>query len=118
VTVNPFGIDTVSFSPNPIKAGYWIEITVKTFGNVQSLKATFLNGKRKNEVVTLNPQMPVSNELNTFKYKYQVDGYELDGNIDLRFDAYRESRVKQTFDGFVINGSVLDQKAIIEENGR
>lgn len=118
VTVNPFGIDTVSFNPDPIKAGYWIEITVKTFGNVQSLNATFLNGKRKNEVVTLIPQTPVSNELNTFKYKYQVDGYEQDGNINLRFDAYRESRVKQTFDGFVINGSSLDQKAIIEENGR
>ena len=47
-----------------------------------------------------------------------MDGYEQDGNIDLRFDAYRESRMKQTFDGFVINGSSLDQKAIIEENGR
>lgn len=117
ISVNPFGISNVSITPSPLKAGYWIEMTVTTFGKVTSISAQYLNGKDANSVVVLAPQSSIANDINTFKVKYQTWENEPDGVYQIRFTAVRESRNKSVIGNYEIKGSVLDQKAIIEKIG-
>lgn len=117
ISVNPFGISSVSITPSPLKAGYWIEMTITTFGKVTSVSAQYLNGKDANSVVVLVPQSSIANDTNTFKVKYQTWDNELDGVYQIRFTAVRESRNKSVIGNYEIKGSVLDQKAIIEKIG-
>jgi len=117
ISVNPFGISGVSITPSPLKAGYWIEMSVTTFGKVTSVSAQYLNGKDANSVVVLVPQSSIANDTNTFKVKYQTWENELDGVYQIRFTAVRESRNKSVIGDYEIKGSVLDQKAIIEKIG-
>ncbi len=115
IGVNPFGISNVTIIPSPLKAGYWIEMTVTTYGKVTAVSAQLLTGRDENSIITLVPQYNISSDTNTFKVKYQTWEYEPDGVYQVRFTATREARNKMVIGSYEILGSVLDQKAIIEE---
>ena len=113
-SIGTFGISNISFSPNPLKAGYWVTMVVETYGQVSSLTGTFINGVDINKVIYLSPQHSTNNANNVFIIKYQTNAYEADGAVGLNFKATRKSRTKSEISYFYIQGTVLDQKAVIE----